>query len=146
MAVQSPAERSGAAILKPSALEKAQTIAAQFEFGDDEISDCVERFLQQMGVQTKDPGNHFRIVLKPHCRSRIARKNSCYVSNPYLYYPRCQRQRRGIYMVKLRVVDYDSTDKPRVRLLVWTSEVPIFVCVLLTSMVILPIMPCILRN
>lgn len=38
------------ATIKSHFLQKAEEIAALFEFGDAEVSKCVHRFLQQMGV------------------------------------------------------------------------------------------------
>lgn len=36
----------------PYALERAQAIAARFEYSDDEVRKCTQKFLQQMGVYT----------------------------------------------------------------------------------------------
>ena len=46
---------ASASISTPSALEKAKVIAAQFDYSDDELRKCVEKFRMQMGLYIQSP-------------------------------------------------------------------------------------------
>ncbi len=54
------AEPEAATTVKSHPMERARMIAAQFEYSDDDIRRCVQKFLMQMGVYT---------LFKPHAET-----------------------------------------------------------------------------
>lgn len=55
-----------ASVLRSSALEKAEVIAAQFDYSDDEIRTCVGKFRLQLGLYTQSLDKPFLIALNHH--------------------------------------------------------------------------------
>lgn len=93
------AETRVAAASSFCALEMAEVIAAQFEFSDDEIDKCVQRFLRQMGMYSPASSRDFKGALSHHCRRGITRKKANYVSNTHIRHSSRQWQGKGKHMV-----------------------------------------------